>query len=456
MTQSPLFDRIDGRIARDRDEGDYAYFHALMLKLEYIMKIATSGVIACIGDDADRHRYSLEHKLVRADSLGEWAIILNIALHGPPAQFLMSGSHGLARDLTERVGPGDWRHSAVTALNKAAGAVGVANGLSERVALRQFFDIGVQFRNRSRGHGATTSDQCSKSCPDLAASLTAVTQRLEIFLLPWVYLHRNLSGKYRVSPLLNDSSSFDYLKRTRDVQLADGVFLSFHDQPDVAHPVPVPLIFTDPDLLDIALPNGNYKTSTFEVLSYVTNGTDRRDGSTWLDPPAPLPQSETEGGTVLEPLGNTFANVPPSPRGYVPRTDLERRLVEELLKPDRHPIISLTGPGGIGKTTIAIAAIQKIAKQEPAPYEVILWISARDIDLLDSGPKPVARRVFTQGDISRAVAELLEPPERSSKKRNSIQTFSFNDALLMARQGLLCLCSTTSRPCKTRPMSSIG
>ena len=69
------------------------------------MKIATSGVIACIGDDADRHRYSLEHKLVRADSLGEWATILNIALHGPPAQFLMSGSHGLVRDLTEASGP---------------------------------------------------------------------------------------------------------------------------------------------------------------------------------------------------------------------------------------------------------------------------------------------------------------------------------------------------------------
>ena len=44
---------------------------------------------------------------------------------------------------------------------------------------------------------------------------------------------------------------------------------------------------------------------------------------------------------------------------------------------------------------------------------MILWISARDIDLLDSGPKPVSQRVFTQGDISRAAVDLLEPSESS-------------------------------------------
>ena len=73
VTEQSLFNRIDDRVARDREEGDYAYFHALILKLEYLTKIVVSGVIACVGDDADRHRYSLEHKLVRANSIGEWA-----------------------------------------------------------------------------------------------------------------------------------------------------------------------------------------------------------------------------------------------------------------------------------------------------------------------------------------------------------------------------------------------
>ena len=454
MTEQSLFNRIDSRVARDREEGDYAYFHALILKLEYLTKIVVSGVIACVGDDADRHRYSLEHKLVRANSIGEWAEALNTALVGTPAQFLISDARGLAKDLTERVGPEDWRHTAVTTLNKSAAIIGAATELGGRVALRQFFDIGVQIRNRSRGHGALTADQCSRSCTNLDTALTAVTQNLEMFRLPWVYLHRNLSGKYRVSPLMNDSSPFDYLNKTRDVQLQDGVFISLHGQDDAARPVRVSLIFIDPNVLDVALPNGNHKASTFDVLSYVTNEVDRQDGSAWLDPPARLPTSETEGGAELEPLGNTFANVPPQSTGYVPRTGLEQHLHQELLKSDRHPIISLTGPVGIGKTTIAIAAIQKIAEHDPAPYQVILWISARDMDLLDSGPKPVSQHVFTQGDIARAAVQLLEPAE------SSLDSFDpdvfFQSVLKMVRQELLCSCSTISRPYKTRPMSSGG
>ena len=45
---------------------------------------------------------------------------------------------------------------------------------------------------------------------------------------------------------------------------------------------------------------------------------------------------------------------------------------------------------------------------------MVIWISARDIDLLESGPKPVAPRVITQKDIARAVTQLLEPSQRAN------------------------------------------
>ena len=125
MTQQPLFDKINNRIELGREEGDYTYFLALMLKLEYLTKIVTSGVIACIGYDTDRHRYSLEHKLVRADSIGVWVEALNMALVGPPAQLLISDARDLTRDLTKKVSNGDWRYIAVSKLNKAAREVGV-------------------------------------------------------------------------------------------------------------------------------------------------------------------------------------------------------------------------------------------------------------------------------------------------------------------------------------------
>ncbi|MCH7903756.1 MAG: hypothetical protein IH944_04220 [Armatimonadetes bacterium] len=38
-------------------------------------------------------------------------------------------------------------------------------------------------------------------------------------------------------------------------------------------------------------------------------------------------------------------------------------------------------------------------------------MSARDIDLLESGPKPVSPGVVRQNDIARAAVTLLEPPE---------------------------------------------
>ena len=419
MPQPTLFSDIDSRIAMDREEGDLAYFHALMLKLEYLTKIVVAGIAACVGDDADRHRYSLEYKLVRADSLGKWVEVLNTALVGPPAQSLIAAARKISRDLTQQVGPEDWRHNAVSQLNRAALFLDANAEFGGKVALRRFFDIGVQMRNRSRGHGAPTTTQCGECCPHLAAAMDSLVSNMQLLRLPWVHLHKNLSGKYRVSPLLNDSAPFRYLRSTSDARLANGVYFDLEDKPQASSPQNVPLIFTSAELQDILLPNGDYKRKSFESLSYVSNTVVRVDGSEWFVSPTKLPASETEGLSVLEPLANAFTNVPPMPAGYVPRRVLEGDLVNELLKVDRHRIVTLTGPGGIGKTSVAIKAIRALCNRDPAPYDVVLWISARDVDLLDTGPRAVSRRVFTQQDIALAGVELLEPSGRDSKSFRS-------------------------------------
>ena len=417
MSAAPLFDLIDKRVSLDRGDSDAAYFFALTSKFEYLMKVVTAGVLACLGDDVDRHRYSIEHKLVRADSIGGWVEALSHLLIGPPAEFFDPKARELLKDLTERVGRGDWRNSAVRSLSEAASAVGSEPRLGEKTALRQCFEIGVQLRNRSRGHGAPTTEQCSRSCPELADALHTIADRARLFTLPWAFLHCNLSGKYRVSPLLGDTSCFDYLKRTAGEHLPDGVYLYLD------RPVRISLIFSDPDLQDIFLPNGNFRNGQFETLSYVTNSTKSVDSTPWAAPPGQLPPSETEGDPVLGPLGKTFANVPPLLNDYIPRPDLVDGVRQELLACDRHPIVSLTGPGGIGKTTIAIAALRDIADHEDRPYEVLLWISARDTDLLEYGAKPVRRNVISQDDIAHAAAELLEPAERTSKDFDATRYF---------------------------------
>lgn len=409
MSRGPLLDKIDARVILDRQEGDIAYFHALTLQLEYVTKIVTSGILACVRDDADRHRYTFEHRIVRANAIGDWADVLNAVLTGPAAHFFDPGAQGMVRELTERVGADDWRFSAVSALDQAAKALGVASQVGAKVALRQFFQIAAAVRNRTRGHGAITSDECSRLCPQVANAVEAVALRLQLFSVPWVYLHRNLSGKYRVCPLLGEPTPFEHLRKTKDASLPNGVWVSL----DQSHFVHLPLVFSDPNLDDVLLPNGNYQAGSFEVLSYITNESQRKDGGAWANPPGQLPTSETEGHHALEQRGNTFSNLPPRLIGYVPRPILEGRLREELLTTDRHPIVSLTGPGGIGKTSIAIASIEEMTQLQSLPYEVVVWISARDVDLLESGPKPVSPKVTAQKDIALVATHLLEPSERS-------------------------------------------
>ena len=406
MTSTRLFDELDNRIALDHQDGDSSYFHALTLKLEYLTKLVTSGVVACIGDDTDRQRYSLEYNLVRADSLGTWVQTLQTALEGQVAQFFRDSARDILRDLTQRAGPGDWRRDAVTAIKQASIEVGAhpAN-IGTKSPLHQFFHIAVTLRNRSRGHGAVTADQCRAACPHLVNALDLLATHLALFRIPWVYLHRNLSGKYRVSPLLNGTAPFDYLKRATQISLPDGVYF-YLDQP-----IGNPFVFSDANVSDISVANGSYKKKSLETLSYVTNDAVRRNASPWSDPPGRLPPSETEGRGQLELVADTFTNVPSMSSRHVPRGDLEDAVRQELLTTDRHPIVTLTGTGGIGKTTMAIAAVHQVMKDGTSPYDVILWISARDVDLLDSGPKPVSPKAVTQRDIARVAATLLEPKD---------------------------------------------
>ena len=408
----PLFGKLDNRLSLDKEDGDHAYFTSLSFKLEYLTKVLVAGVVAVVGDDVDRHRYSLEYRLVRADSLGTWTEVLDQALTGPAAQFLLTEARPLIRNLTERVGPPDWRHNAVDCLATAARALGVDHKVPHKVPLREFFHLGVRLRNRSRAHGAPTAAQCSEACLPLAQALDLVVERAELFQLPWVHLHRNFSGKYRVSPLANESLPFDYLKRTATEHYPNGVYIGLSADGRPARPLPVQLVFTDANLLDILLPNGNFKNDQFEVLSYVSNTDERQNGSAWTLPPNRLPRSGTEGGASLEPLGDTFANVPPRDRNYIRRPTLERQIRHELKEVSRHRILTLTGPGGIGKTSAAIAAIIDLCQTDDPPYDTVLWISARDVDLLESGPKPVTQAVLTQDDISRLAVERLEPPQR--------------------------------------------
>jgi hypothetical protein len=253
---------------------------------------------------------------------------------------------------------------------------------------------------------------------DLESSITLYCKNSALLRLPWAYLKRNLSGKYNVLSLSGVSSSFERLKGDRGVALQDGIYV------DLDSLRRVELIETTVDLTEFYYPNGHFRQRSSEWLSYISGARKDVDGSTYLAPAIALPPSSTEGSRALDPVGNCFGNLPPRPAEYVSREELEHDLISVLTN-DRHPIVTLVGRGGIGKTSLALETLFRIA-HSCERFIGIVWLSARDIDLLPQGPKLVKPSALTPKDMAHQFTLLFQPNGWDQKGFNAEQYLADN------------------------------
>ncbi len=412
MSFRPL-NKMWERVKKARLDSAAAYFATLTYSCELLTKVATLGLVAAIQDEKDRLRYQQFHRIVRSDGLGGWLKVLNTVLTGPPAQFLLPEARNEQLQLTRHHGPGTWQYSAIEEMHKALKVVHPnCDELPARRALTQWFQLFTQLRNRTRGHGAISLDMHKDITPSLDKALCLVTDNFSLLGREWVYLHRNLSGKYRITRLSKTSDNFAFLKKNPGELYPDGVYIYY------GKPVPVDLTEAPVDGSDFFIANGAFRARQYEMLSYLTGETKRVDGSKYLRPPGKLPQSETQGKGELDVQGNGFGNVPALPSDYVEREPLELDLLT-CLRDDRHPIITLVGRGGIGKTSLALAVIHRLQKEERFGY--VIWFSARDIDLLPEGPKQVRPHVLDVGDIASEYARLIGPGRTKTQRFNAIE-----------------------------------
>jgi len=94
--------------------------------------------------------------------------------------------------------------------------------------------------------------------------LRLMADNCRLFQKEWVFLRRNLSGKYNVVPLAARGRGFDWLKGERSRSLADGVYIDF------GQPVRIDLIESTVDIIEFFYPNGRFRGKKMEWISYIS------------------------------------------------------------------------------------------------------------------------------------------------------------------------------------------
>lgn len=409
-------DKMWDRVEVGKSESNVTYFNDLMYTGELLCKLITLGLVASTDDSRDNHRYRLYYELIRADGIGSWVRIVDETLIGPAAQFVMEESLEERRQLTEKKQE-SWQQESVFLLHSCLKVIDEhTEVLPTKVDGRKWLDLFARLRNKTRGHGAPTGSKCNDMVESLEKSIQLFVTNYRLFQRPWAYLYRNFSGKYRVSKISPAADVLDYLKSTTETNVPNGVYVVYNGKPCY-----IDLFNTSVDLIDFFIANGGFTEKKYELLSYYTGNVKNESSTNYLLPVSELPRSETKGHRQLDVVGGALTNMPGQLKGYITRGVLEDELVK-VLRDDRHPIITLSGRGGIGKTSLAIHVLHNISTEEK--FKLIIWLSARDIDLLEVGPKQVQPDVVTLKEIVQEYWSLVEDITLKEKTNKQIELFS--------------------------------
>ncbi len=354
--------------------------------------------------------YAIAYHLVHADGLGIWEDSIQNISSQPLAGYLHAVFQPTLAWLTQKRKPpsDDWFFRAISNVDEIISSLGfVAPSDTKPRTIRHLLQTLVMIRNKTKAHGAVGPDFFEANNSKYHAAISEVVSRCPLFRCRWMHLSVRI-GKNTVRGLdlkgpepryTPDSDCEEWSPHQPGVHVAVGRGI---------HPYYVgDLLRTTSECRAFFLPNGGFTQSgQAEFIDYASGQTDSCALSEYSLPPAPLPSSETEGLTDLDVQSNVFGNLPQMPPHYVQRPALQQEIQEKLL--DRnHPIITLHGRGGIGKTSLALWVAHELATHSQPPFSCIVWFSARDVDLRPSGPSQVRAAVFDLRSICQAYGKLF-------------------------------------------------
>lgn len=399
--------RMLSRVESAKVDSDVTYYANLLFVGEMVTKLVALSLAACIDPDRDENgiAYATQHSLVRADSIGSWAATIQDLTTAPVFRILNDEARSYHSSLTQRFG-GDseaWQRKAVDSIAQATACFPtlVAERVVGKTSLAHWFQAFAALRNKTRGHGADLVSWQASAAPHLYTSLSTIIDELSLFTWDWWLVYRTSSGEPKLHRLAGALGGTP--PEVADT-LAPGIYVDTDGGLRA-----VRLLRSNEDLSDFYLPNGDAqdKSSKYEELSYISGEKRWAPLADFMRPPRTLPASETQGSSELRAVGNVLTNLP-EPRGdYVRRASLEGDL-QGVLTDARHPVVAINGPGGIGKTSLALQVLHDLAESEA--FTAILWFSARDIDLDPiRGPLAVQPAAQSLNQIARQYVSYVEP-----------------------------------------------
>jgi cold shock CspA family protein/tetratricopeptide (TPR) repeat protein len=130
-------------------------------------------------------------------------------------------------------------------------------------------------------------------------------------------------------------------------------------------------------------------------------------------------------------VSGVFHNLP-SPdyddTGFIPRDTLQADLRKKIL--GRHPVITVLGDGGDGKTSITLQCLHEFAASNDHPFEGIVWVSAKSNKLGINEIERIEGAILDSMDIFRSISNIFGD-EGSAPMERVKQLLESNKILLV-------------------------
>jgi len=320
--------------------------------LKTIAVILHAGLVNSARDVAYRHAYEL---IIRADGLGTWEQTVREITTQPTAGYLPPEFIELIVWISrKRSKPEDeWFRSAHEKARVVLDLLGSEETEGKKSAsVKELMRCFVQIRNKTKAHGAVGEDFYISANAQYLDAVVALLETCPINKWDWLSLTPRESGKVRGIALLGTDPKHI---RANDVEQytnieQGGLYFATPQSKRVFYCGE--LLKANRDCTIFSVPNGGFNDEgASEFIDYASGLTSKESSRQYLTPPVPLPSSETEGLDAFDIQSNTYGNLPDISEGLIKRSSLEEKLTARLL--DNHPIITLHGGGGMGKTSLA-------------------------------------------------------------------------------------------------------